>query len=179
MWQWIGYGIGAALGLGFAGGYGQHWAVRALCAAGAVAGLVAGLAVALFAGKDSPIWDVALGGGLAFAVVSVGLGFSWMVTFARLRKWRALGVAVVIVALGAAVIGSWAGREVEAVALPVDDRGEGSAPVVVRQEGEAPGAGQVEGVAQAGCLCAEGALCIGPRGGRYCIKNDGGKKYHP
>lgn len=30
-----------------------------------------------------------------------------------------------------------------------------------------------------GCLCADGSLCAGPRGGRYCIKPDGGKKYQP
>ncbi len=29
------------------------------------------------------------------------------------------------------------------------------------------------------CECSAGVVCTGPRGGRYCIKPDGGKKYQP
>lgn len=31
--------------------------------------------------------------------------------------------------------------------------------------------------AGAACPCAAGQMCQGPRGGRYCIKPDGSKKY--
>lgn len=27
------------------------------------------------------------------------------------------------------------------------------------------------------CSCRDGAYCTGPRGGRYCLKEDGGKSY--
>lgn len=29
----------------------------------------------------------------------------------------------------------------------------------------------------AGCDCAAGAVCAGPKGGRYCLRPDGSKKY--
>ena len=29
----------------------------------------------------------------------------------------------------------------------------------------------------AGCACASGVLCTGPRGGQYCLDADGKKKY--
>ena len=29
----------------------------------------------------------------------------------------------------------------------------------------------------AGCGCAAGAVCVGPKGGRYCLRPDGSKKY--
>lgn len=28
-----------------------------------------------------------------------------------------------------------------------------------------------------GCDCAAGAVCVGPKGGRYCLRPDGSKKY--
>lgn len=28
-----------------------------------------------------------------------------------------------------------------------------------------------------GCDCSSGAVCVGPKGGRYCLRPDGSKKY--
>jgi uncharacterized protein YgiM (DUF1202 family) len=34
-----------------------------------------------------------------------------------------------------------------------------------------------ETTSMGGCSCASGHICIGPRGGRYCITSRGGKRY--
>lgn len=78
MWQLFGCGIGAALGMGFAAGKGQHWAVRVLCFVLAAGAVVAGLAFALIGGKDSPLWGALNGGMLAFVLVSVAYGLAWI-----------------------------------------------------------------------------------------------------
>lgn len=39
------------------------------------------------------------------------------------------------------------------------------------------GVGKSEQSAGGGCECAAGAVCVGPKGGRYCLRPDGSKKY--
>lgn len=34
-----------------------------------------------------------------------------------------------------------------------------------------------QAVEAAPCLCSAGAECVGPKGGHYCLKPDGAKKY--
>ena len=29
------------------------------------------------------------------------------------------------------------------------------------------------------CLCGTGPVCVGPKGGRYCVREGGGKRYYP
>lgn len=83
MWEIVGICCGVALAMGFAGNRGQHWAVRALCAAAFVLGAGWLLLAALFAGKDSPAWDVFGGAVLAFVLVSIVSGALRLVTMAR------------------------------------------------------------------------------------------------
>ena len=35
----------------------------------------------------------------------------------------------------------------------------------------------VAAVPAASCDCSAGAVCLGPKGGRYCLRPDGSKKY--
>jgi len=51
-------------------------------------------------------------------------------------------------------------------------------PAEVKVEEVAP-AVQVESAPAVSCDCAAGAFCTGPRGGRYCLRPDGSKKYRP
>lgn len=164
MWQFLGAGIGAALAMGIAGRSGQHWAVRVLCGAGAML-LPAALVVAwLFGGKDSPAGDVLVWMVLAFVLVVGAL------CVARLGPWlkaRAGKVAAGAVLLLVALLVAWlfGGKEPagEAVAAVPSE----SAPAVV----------QVEKAEPESCLCSQGAACVGPRGGRYCLSDAGVKRY--
>ncbi len=85
MWEILGIGCGVALAMGFAGAGGQHWAVRVLCAGGFLVGAGWLFLEALFAGKDSPAWDVFGGAVLAFVLVSAVSVVSRLVAMARAK----------------------------------------------------------------------------------------------
>ncbi|MGV1035367.1 MAG: hypothetical protein ACOYBP_09170 [Microbacteriaceae bacterium] len=145
--------------------------MRVLCALAFVL-LLAGLVVAsIVGGKDSPAGDVWGPMLLAFALVTVALGAVWLMAGAR----AALpGVAAHRGKIAAAVV---------VVALVVASRMLVNAPagvgeVAAVQPGEStPAVASVEEVARVGCACAEGKACAGPRGGRYCTNEGGGKRY--
>jgi len=154
MWQLFGFGLGAALGLGVAGRGAGNWAVRMLSAA--VAGALAvGLLVAwLFGGKDSPAGDVLIAMLPAFVLVVLASAFARAVPWAMRNKGKAAAGALLVIA---AAGGAWG------------------------LSGSAPEAAGVEAAAavSVGCDCSAGIVCTGPRGGRYCLRPDGSKKYQP
>lgn len=71
---------------------------------------------------------------------------------------RKIGRVVFWVLVGVGVF--FAGRDLWRWAVPSEHRQE-----------------VVQEVAQAGCLCSAGAECMGPKGGTYCLTDDGKKKY--
>lgn len=91
MWEILGIGCGVALAMGFAGAGGQHWALRVLCAVGFLAGAGGLLLAALFAGKDSPAWDVFGGAVIGFVLSSAVSGVSRLVAMARAKAGAAAG----------------------------------------------------------------------------------------
>lgn len=205
MWAFVGAAAGVVLGVGFAGARGQHWAVRVICAAGFVAGAVGLLLVALFGGRASPAWDVLAGVVPAFVVASAWAGLPLLMAWVKARPGSAAGAGVVVMALIAGAVGLGPSRDSEGAGpgagvgvgeqVPQSGRGEPVAvagPVSqgvagVGVEEQVPKSGRVAPVAVAGavsasgenCFCTEGAFCTGPRGGRYCLRPDGSKKYRP
>lgn len=176
MWHIVGIGIGAALGYGVAGNRGQHWAVRVLCGVLAVLLLAALVVAGLVGGKDAPesrLWSGMLP---AFLLVVVVFGLSWLarggVAAVPWLKENPGKVAAVVVGLAvAAAAAGWLDVAPEAPEAPAAISM--PAPVV-----EAPTAAPVaQFEQQASCDCASGAVCTGPRGGRYCIRQDGKKQY--
>jgi len=162
MWQILGFGLGAALAFGVAGHRGQHWAVRVLCGAAVVLLLVALVIAWLFGGRDSPAGDVSVSLALSFVVVAAVLCVAWLVPWLKENAGKATAGVVVACAV-VAVVRVWGGVPgVEAAAGYSE-----AVPVVV----------QVEKAAPESCLCSQGAACVGPRGGRYCLSDAGVKRY--
>ena len=153
MWHLFGYCLGAALGMGLAGRSAGHWAVRVLSAVIAGA-LVVGLLVAwLFGGKDSPAGDVLISMLPAFVLVVLASGFARALPWALRNKAKAAAGVLLAMAAGGVAWGL-------SGALPEVAQGENrTLPAAV------------------GCDCAAGVVCEGPRGGRYCLRPDGSKKY--
>ena len=77
-----------------------------------------------------------------------------------------VGLLVVVV-----VFGLWAGskneKETEAKFAPEKRPGRVEKSVV-----EKPGR-----AGDGGCMCFDGAVCVGPKGGKYCITHGGTKRY--
>lgn len=159
MWQVIGIGVGVALAFGVAGRGAQHWAARVLCAVLAVVLAVVLVVAALFGGKASPAW-AALDGALAFAVVAGWLALARLYEAAR-ADWRGVASRAAFLLAGVALVGSakWYAAEQAAVI-----KAEPAAVVKAEPAAES-------------CPCGTGAICEGPRGGRYCIADGGGKRY--
>ncbi len=165
MWQILGAGIGAALAFGVAGRRGQHWAVRVLCGAGGVLLLVALVVAWLFGGKDSPAGDVSVSMALAFLLVAGALCGAWLWPWMKANAGK-VAAGAVVACLIAAAPKMFGGKELgggAVAAVPSE-----SAPAVVQVEKPAP---------VVSCDCAAGAVCVGPKGGRYCLRPDGSKKY--
>lgn len=74
----------------------------------------------------------------------------------------ALVAVVLVVAAGASFVGFGASSEVAALPLAAEQE----PPISATAESSA-----------AGCSCDSGGVCVGPRGGRYCLTAAGGKKY--
>ena len=54
--------------------------------------------------------------------------------------------------------------------------GDGKKPAALVEK-PAPVVVQGESAQAVSCDCAAGAVCVGPKGGRYCLRPDGSKKY--
>lgn len=77
--------------------------------------------------------------------------------FGRWVFWALVGVGVFFVGRD---VWEWSGIGAAAV-------------VQVQAAGKGPAMDQPA----AGCLCSAGAECVGPRGGKYCLGDDGKKRY--
>lgn len=196
----IGVVLGVLLAVGFAGHRGQHWAVRVLCLVLFVVGVVAALVFAIFGGRGSVAWDVGFSAVLSFGVVAFLLGLSWLadlfggrggVGFLSAGKYAvwffaALGYVALLMpskktekpaeSPSAAIVAPAHAAPLVSNAGPgaAVDAGPGAAPVapvapVVTEQG----GGAVVEV----CDCSTGAVCTGPRGGKFCVDASGNKRY--
>ena len=164
MWEIIGIAAGVGLGMGAAGKHGQHWAVRVLCVIGGGAAAVGWVVAMLVSGaKDNGYADVMWGALIGFLLSSLVGGAAWLMRgcTAAVPWLKANPGKIAVVIIGAAAIAAGAGW------LAKEQAGEA-------QAGEAQ-AGEAR--AAQGCECSAGAVCIGPRGGRYCLTAAGNKKY--
>ena len=189
MLEIIGIAAGVGLGMGAAGKHGQHWAVRVLCAIGGGAAAV-GWVVAMLVGgvKDNGYADAMWGALMGFSLSSLVGGAAWLMRgCAAAVPWlKANPGKIAVVIIGAAAIAAAAGRlakeqagEVQAVEARAGEAQAGEAQAVEARAGEAQAveAQAWEARAAQGCECSAGAVCIGPRGGRYCLTAAGNKKY--
>lgn len=152
---------GAALGYWLASSRGQSIAVRVACGLGWVL-LEAGLLAGWLAGWRWAGVDAAIGAAVGFAGPVLVLGSiaaaEWAIGAARAghgRRLAAIGAALVVFAAGAWWL--WPGA--------------------VQGPPETAQAAQAEAAQAVDCPCASGRICEGPRGGRYCITDAGGKRY--
>lgn len=160
----LGWAVGVGLAFGLAG-RGHHWAVRVLCAVAAVL-IAASLLIAwLFGGKDAAAGSVLAGMVPAFTIVACVLGLGHGVKAAREHPKAGAGaLAIVCVVIAAA----W--WQSSPMAEAVTAQAAATQAEAATPEAAAP--------ARAGpCACADGALCAGPRGGRYCLTDAGNKRY--
>ena len=117
---------------------------------------------------SAKVWGFVAGGALAGVVAlnrSRGRLGGWVLSGGMRRA--AVGAAGIVlvfsVGFGLQMLVNGGGR-------PAAQR---EAAAVVEEA--APSIGQSPEVA--GCDCSTGAVCIGPKGGRYCLRPDGSKKY--
>lgn len=161
--SWLALPVGVALGYGVASSRGQHWGVRVACAlawlvlvVAMVGGAVLGAEWSSFRAVSGVVIGFLLPVGVLGSVAFIAGGLK----LANSGGWKAAGLAGVVALLVAgAGLGVWI-KGAAPDALPVAQ----AAKEIVEQ---APS-----------CDCGSGAAeCVGPRGGRYCLRPDGSKKY--
>ena len=170
LWQWALYGLGAVflVGAWFLWGKiiaGAEWAAAWVLrrwgkerhAASVVAGLsVFGIVVAFFwfGGR----WWLLLSWVVAFLLIAATA--VWAGVDKKIPVW-VFGVGAVVLwhVLSLVLPGGESGRRVDRVGVEKSS---------VEKTGR---------TSDGGCLCFDGAVCIGPRGGKYCITQAGTKRY--
>lgn len=188
----VGAGFGVALALGAFGFGVRHWAVRVLCGAVGVVALPAWIVAALWSGRESlpaaALWSVAcwfvLAAGVLLAVRAAA-GIAWIAAGGRRRAAIAAGVVLAcgvvwVLLVCPAEMAPDAQAAVPDTQATVSDAQapDTQATVSDTQAAAVPEAHEVNATA-ADCACAVGAVCAGPRGGRYCLRPDGGKRSLP
>lgn len=159
------------LAYGALGPKSMHWAARVLCGVGIVAGLVAAVLGAFlsaaWSAKGGALVAVIVGAVVGGASAIIGQGATALARFGVSKGRAGAGAAVVLVVavLAGVMFNGSAGEKGSAMAAP------GAAAVV---GGQAPAVAEPAG---AGCECAAGAVCTGPRGGKYCLTAEGKKRY--
>lgn len=185
MVYWLSTAGAAALAWLAFGRRSQHWALRALVVVGLALALVGLVVAALFAGKDAWQWEAGQGvlvGAVCGAVVGAAGAFA-----AGLERFgvapgvaKMAGPVLVVLFFGAGWLAS-GHKKTEAPAVAVAPAVEPPAVVPAVVPAVAPAElAQVEKrtlPAAESCACGSGALCTGPRGGRYCLRPDGSKEY--
>lgn len=175
--------LGAWLAWWAIGDKGRAWSERVLCVLSFFVLQVVFIVGAIFKWSVLSDWDAAVSLFVGFFVAAVAslAALVWRggVTAVRVAGWRGVAVASFAVALVAGAL---------SVGFYIKGREEGGAvageiaPVevphvlreVVEKSEEKPAAAAVEAV---DCRCSVGAECVGPRGGLYCIVDDGKKRY--
>lgn len=159
------------LAYGAVGPKSMHWAARVLCGVGIIAGLVGAVVGAFlsaeWSAKGGALVAVIVGAMIGGASAIIGQGAAALERFG-LSKGRAVAgsaVVLVVAVLVAVMLGGSAGEK----GLAAADSG---AAVVVAAQAQA-----VAEPAAPGCDCAAGAVCTGPRGGKYCLTAEGKKRY--
>lgn len=122
-------------------------------------------------------WDAFIRVGLGFVLPVAVLLVWWLFKggakfneAAGRRGWLAVGGVSVLV-VGGLLIGGAVNHE-----LAARER----SPVAVDSGTAVPVGAQAQAVAEPaapGCDCAAGAVCTGPRGGKYCLTAEGKKRY--
>lgn len=161
--SWLALPVGVALGYGVASSRGQRWAVRVACALAWLVLVVAMVGGAVLGAEWSSfraVSGVVIGFLLPVSVLGLLAFVVGGVKLANSGGWKAAALAGVAALLVAGVgLGMWI-KGAAKDALPV-------AQVEKEIVGAAPS-----------CTCGSGAAaCVGPRGGRYCLRQDGSKKY--
>lgn len=181
----VGAGFGVALALGAFGFGVRHWAVRVLCGAVGVVALPAWIVAALWSGRESlpaaALWSVAcwfvLAAGVLLAVRAAA-GIAWIAAGGRRRAAIAAGVVLACGVVWVLLVRPAEMAPDAQAAVPDAQAPDVQATVSDTQAAAVPEAHEVNATA-ADCACAVGAVCVGPRGGRYCLRPDGGKRYIP
>lgn len=182
--------VGGALGYCVASGRGVFAAWRVVAFLAWVV-MVAVLLVLAFlgagwGGSDAPI-GVVVGflAAVAFGLISLvfrGVGFAGnrlgLFAWARENRGRAAAVVVVLVALAAAVV-PWSVKPGGGPGVPLAVAAPAVVSVSVPALDPVPlvSAPENVGALPDACLCVDRLVCVGPRGGRYCITDAGKKKY--
>lgn len=142
-------------------GIGQAWLLAAAALGGLLASwsggwramlIIAGIGAALLSGRV--FFEMAIGCLVVALAWLPGAAVGWMLAWPAWRggRWSVFGALLVLVAVLAVFGVSEGKKEAE--------------PVVVHSEKAAES-----------CECASGAVCAGPRGGKYCLTTAGAKKY--
>lgn len=163
--------VAGGLAYGAIGARPMHWAARVLCCVGIVAGLVAALVGAFmsaeWSAKGGALVAVIVGAVIGGASAIFGQGAAALERFGLSKGRAAAGSVVVLVVavLAGVMLGGASGGRGSAVAGP-----EAAAVAVPQAQAAADQAAP-------GCDCASGAICTGPRGGKYCITAENKKRY--